>query len=803
MSNSKENPILQWVKHKSWKLLPFQQEAWEKIHAGKSGLISVPTGAGKTYAAFLPALSQLLESPGKGIRILYITPLKALAKDLEQALKEPILDLKLSFRVERRTGDTTASQKNRIKKSPPEILLTTPESLSLMLSQKEGGEPFLNLHMVIVDEWHELLGSKRGVLLELALARIKKWRPSTQIWALTATLGNLAEAAQVCVGADRTATLVSVQMEREVIVESILPESVEKLPWAGYLGIRMLPYVIDKLDPALPTLIFTNTRSQAERWFQGIIDSKPEWEPLIALHHSSLDKKSRTVVEENIKSGELRFVVCTSALDLGIDLPHVKKVFQIGSPKSVSKLIQRAGRSSHQPLKPCHISLVPTHALQLFELKAYKMAIKKKIIEDRFPLKKCYDVLLQHIVTCAIGGGIEKMNFFDEIKTTSCFADLSIEEYEQCLDFLATGGRAFSAYSEYRKLVTSEGLLIVEDPQIIRRHKMSIGTIISSSFVVIKLLRGKTLGTIEESFLAELKPGDNFLFGGKRLKLVQYRDLTAHVRVTHEDKVQATVWGGSSLPFSAPLGYILRKALDQKETQTENALLKEIIVIQNAQSHLPQEHELLIEIIKSREGWHLFLFPFEGKTIHEGLALLIAHRLSKAAPSTLIISSNDYGLEFLSKKPFEESLVTADLFNSEGCYEELEKLINLHQASKSAFREVACIAGLVYQGFPTKQKSNRQLQMSSGLLFDVLEKYDVNNLLSIQAKKETLDKYFAQNRLAKVLQRLHSSHLIIQHPARFGPFSLPLYIERVSQRFSTETLTQRIGAIQKSWAKKV
>ncbi|MBA2727003.1 MAG: ligase-associated DNA damage response DEXH box helicase [Parachlamydiaceae bacterium] len=794
-----ENIILQWISKKAWTLFPYQEKAWKEIHEGNSGLISIPTGAGKTYAAYLPALSKLHESPEMGIQILYISPLKALANDLEKALKEPILDLKLPYRVEKNTGDTPASQKKRQKKSPPEILLTTPETLSLMLTQEDAALHFKCLKMIIVDEWHELLGTKRGVLLELALSRIKTWSSNVQIWALTATIGNPEEAASVCVGMDRAPIVVTAQMKREVIIETILPESVEKLPWIGYLGLRMLPYVVKKLDPKLPTLIFTNTRSQAERWFQGIIDDQPDWKPLIALHHSSIDKKSRTEIEENIKSGILSFVVCTSALDLGIDLPAVEKIFQIGSPKSVARLIQRAGRSSHRPLTPCHISLVPTNALQVLEMKAYKMAIKEHIIEKRFPLKKCYDVLLQHIVTCAIGGGIDKMEVYNELKTTSCFSDLTFEEYEYCLSFLITGGSAFSGYSEFRKLVPQNDLLTVNDSQIIRRHKMNIGTITSDSYAVIKLMRGKSLGTIEESFLSQLKPGDNFFFGGKRLKLIQYRDLTAYVRLTKENDVQAAVWGGTGLPFSAPLGDILRKAIDENEIQKENVLLKEIFTVQKARSHLPNQHELLIEIVKSREGWHLFLFPFEGKTIHEGLALIIVHRLFNKTPFTVVTSCNDYGLELLSKKPFDEKLLTPELFNSIGCHEELESLINLHEASKAAFREVARIAGLVFQGFPGKHKSNRQLQMSTGLLFDVLEKYDSENLLLKQAKKETLDKYFAQNRLEEVLERLQNSKLIVKYPLQFTPFSLTLFVERVSHLLSTESLVERIAAIQESW----
>lgn len=793
------NIILEWLsKTKKWSLLPFQQEAWEKIHEGKSGLISVPTGAGKTYAAYLPALSMLHDQPLKGVRILYITPLKALAKDLEQALKEPIVDLKLPYKVERRTGDTSYSQKARQQKSLPEILLTTPESLSLLLTQKDIEKQFANLKMIIVDEWHELLSTKRGVLLELGLARLKKWSPQAQIWALTATINNLQEAAQVAVGVDRTPTLVTAQMDREIIIDCILPESIQNLPWAGYLGIRMLPYVIANLDLNSPTLIFTNTRSQAERWFQGILEAKPEWKTFIALHHSSIDKKTRANIEENIKSGELRFVVCTSALDLGIDLPPVQKVIQIGSPKSVARLIQRAGRSSHRPLTPCHISLVPTHALQLLEMEAYKIAIDTHIIENRFPLKKCYDVLLQHIVTCAIGENIQPDAFYEEIKMTACFAELSLKEYQECLDFLITGG-TLQAYPEYQKVVIQNGFLTVHNPQIIRRHKMNIGTIVSDSYALIKLMKGRSLGTVEESFLTNLKPGDNFLFGGKKLKLAQYRDLTAYVRLTNDKNVQVAVWGGTSLPFSAPLGNVLRKALERHH---EIDLLKDMIAIQETKSHVPQGNELLMEVVKSREGWHLFVFPFEGKVIHEGLALLLANRLSKNAPRTFTISCNDYGLELLSKEPYDKERLVSDLFDPTHCHSELETLINLHEASKKSFREIARIAGLVFQGFPGKQKSNRQLQMSTGLLFDVLDKYDPDNLLLKQAKKETLAQYFAQNRLDELLKRLQSSKLVLAYPRYFTPFSLPLFIERVSQRLSNETLAKRIETIQKSWTKK-
>jgi ATP-dependent Lhr-like helicase len=794
---TRENIISDWFAFKKWKLLPFQKEAIEKYNEGKSGLISVPTGAGKTFAAYLPALAKLHADPKKGMQILYITPLKALATDLEQALKEPIQDLELAYRVEKRTGDTTATQKAKQKKSPPEILLTTPESLALMLCDPEAGIKFNHLQTIIVDEWHELMGSKRGVLFELCLSKLKTFSPSIQIWGLTATIGNLQEAAQVCIGLDRTPTLVTAQMDREVIVKSILPETIEKLPWAGYLGIRMLPYVLKHLNPSHPTLIFTNTRSQAERWYQAILAEKPEWKDIFAIHHSSIDKKTRTSIEQGIKSGALRFVICTSSLDLGIDLPQVEKVIQIGSPKSVSRLIQRAGRSSHRPLTPCHIEIVPTFALELIELKGYRMALNEHAIERRLPLKKCYDVLLQHIMTCAIGGGFKKKDLFEEIKSTSCFEFLTEEEFEECLYFLVSGGRSLSAYQEYKKLIQKDDLYLIEDTAIIRRHKMNIGTITSDPFVPVKLLHGKPIGMVEESFISHLKTGDSFLFAGRHLKLVKYHDMVAHVRQSKEEKSTTAVWKGSRLPFSAPLGHILRKALEELP---DSPLLEDILNLQNSISHVPKEHELLIEIFKTREGWHLFVYPFEGKTIHEGLALLVAHRLSKFMTATLTISCNDYGFEILSNKVFDELEITPSLFAVEKEAEEFEDLINFKEASKGCFRDIARIAGLVFQGFPSKHKSQRQMQMTTHLLFEVLQTYDPQNLLLKQAKQEVLEKYFENNRMHQVLERLSSSEFVVKKLEKFSPFSVPLFIETIMARVSTETIEERIKNIQKSWS---
>lgn len=803
MKNKELDFIFNWFAQKKWKPLPFQIETWGHFLEGKSGLVSVPTGAGKTYATYMPALSKLhMQEKKAGIKILYITPLRALAKDMELALKQPIEDLALPYRVEKRTGDTSYTQKKKQQKKPPEILLTTPESLAILLSYADASEAFAGLQTIIIDEWHELLGSKRGVLLELNIAKLKGWNKEVQIWGMSATLGNLQGAAQVCVGMDRKPALITASMSREVIIETILPKSLEGLPWAGQLGLRMLPYVLGKLSPEHSTLIFTNTRSQAERWHQAIVEAKPEWEKIIALHHSSVDKKIRESIETDIKTGLLRFVICTSSLDLGIDLPYVEKVIQIGSPKSVARLIQRAGRSSHKPLTPCHISLVPTHALEVAEIKGYRQAITDHLIEERIPLKKSFDVLLQHLMSCAIGEGFEKEKIFQELKTTSAFSDLSINELGECLTFLISGGNALGAYPEYKKLVFRDNRYLVEDSTLIRRHRMNIGTITSDPQVVIKWPKGKSIGVVEEAFLVNMKPGDTFLFGGKRLELIQYRDMTAYVRLSKGGSHHAAVWQGGRLPFSAPLGRLLREVLSQTDSiHPESLFLQEISRLQNSISHLPKESELLIEVLRSKEGWHLFIYPFEGKAIHQGLAMLIAHRLSKASPHTFTLSTNDYGFEILSRKAFNEKDLVAELFSEKNAEREIEELVNMKEAGKSYFRDIARIAGLVFQGYPGKQKSHRNIQISSSLLFDVFEKYDPQNLLLQQAKRETLEKQFEKGRLKEVLSRLSHSEIVLKPLRRFSPFALPLFIERVSGRLTTETLAERVESIKNSWSK--
>lgn len=789
--------IDKWFQAKGWEPLPFQRAAWQEIRAGHSGLISVPTGAGKTYAAYLPALEEV--EGGEGTQILYITPLRALARDLEQALRQPITDLQLALQVEKRTGDTPSHARVKQLKKPPEVLLITPESLAILLSDPLAQERLGHLKTVIVDEWHELLGSKRGVLLELCLARLKKWNSALKIWGISATIGNLKEAAQVCVGLDRQPVLVNFPLDREVILETLLPPTLAGLPWAGQFGLRMLPWVVEKLRLEEPTLIFTNTRAQAERWHQALLEAKPAWKPYLALHHSSIAKEERERIEMGMKSGTLKITVCTSSLDLGIDFAPVARVIQIGSPKSIARLMQRAGRASHQPLTPCRIALVPTHALEVAELKGYRVALAHGVVEARKPHGLCYDVLSQHLLTCAMGGGFLKEEMYAEVKTTAAFKSLTEEDFAACLHFLTYGGKSLAAYPEYKKLHLEEGRYLFSDPKMTRRHRMNIGTITSDPHVRVQLARGKTLGAVEENFIAQLTPGDHFLFGGRLLELIQYRDLVAYVRLGKGETTTAAVWQGGRLPFSAALGSLLRQALAQEGARyQESDFLDQILALQNKLSYVPQEDELLIEVLKSREGWHAFIYPFEGKTIHQGLASLLAFRLAQKNKATFTLSANDYGLEILGHEALS---FPKELFSPDHIEQEVDQILNMQELAKGYFRDIARIAGLTFQNFPGHQKSQRQLQVSSALLYAVIAQYDPDNLLLKQARREVREKEFELGRLKKVLLRLSQAQLKIISIPKLTPFSLPLFIERVSGRLSTETLAERIEKIKAAWMK--
>jgi ATP-dependent helicase Lhr and Lhr-like helicase len=799
-------PAEAWFASRGWVPFAFQREVWRAYLAGGSGLIHAATGTGKTYAAWLgPVLEALAGDPPRGappLRVLWITPLRALAADTEAALRLALDGLGVPWTLETRTGDTSSAVRARQRRRLPTALVTTPESLALLLSRDDARALFADLRAVVVDEWHELMGTKRGVQTELALARLRRWRPGLRTWGLSATIGNLDDAREALLGVGGAGRVVRGHVPKEVVVDALLPPTVERFPWAGHLGTQLLPQVVDAIEEGETTIVFTNTRSQTEIWYQALLAARPDWAGRIALHHGSLDRARRDWVENGLRSGLLRCVVATSSLDLGVDFSPVDRVLQVGSPKGVARLLQRAGRSGHRPGAVSRVTCVPTNALELVEVAAARDGMRAGAIEARLPVERPLDLLAQHAVTVALGGGFLPDELRDEVRTTRAYAGLMDDEWAWVLDFVTRGGAALDAYPEFRRVVVGEdGRCVVEDRGIARRHRMSIGTIVSDAAVTVQYVRGARLGTVEESFIARLAPGDRFVFAGKPLELVRVRDMVAQVRRAPNAKGAIPRWMGARMPLSTELAASLRARLEEASRgifrDAEMEAVRPILEVQRRWSRIPAADELLVERVRTREGHHLFLFPFEGRLVHEGLAALLAYRIARLVPISFTFSMNDYGIELLSpeRAPLEEAL-EAGLFSPAGLMDDVPASLNATEMARRQFREIARVAGLVFQGFPHAGKSVRQLQASSRLFFDVFTRYDPGNLLVSQAHREVLERQLESSRLGRTLERLTGSRVVVTEPPRTPPLAFPLLVDRTREAVSSETLGDRVRRMQ-------
>lgn len=789
-----------WFDERGWRLFDFQREARDAYLAGESGLIHSPTGSGKSLAAWLGPLAEAAAAGGAdgGPRVLWITPLRALAVDTRENLADAAAALGSDWRVEVRSGDTSQSVRARQRRRPPEALVTTPESLSVLLSYADGASWFRRLVCVVVDEWHELLGTKRGVQLELCLARLRSIAPGLRTWGLSATLANLAEARDVLLGPGAAGRLVRGQAPKTVRIRSVLPETIERFPWAGHLGIRLLPAVVEAIESKGSTLLFTNTRSQAELWFQALVDARPDWVGRIALHHGSIDRKLRQRIEDGLRAGELHCVVCTSSLDLGVDFSPVDQVMQVGSPKGVARLLQRAGRSGHQPDAVSEVVCVPTHAFELVEIAAARRAAEQGRIEARRPLVRSLDVLAQHLVTVALGGGFEAEAMRAEVSRTHAFAGITDTEWGWVMDFVTRGGQALQGYPQYRRVEAVDGRYRVTDRGIGQRHRMGIGTIASDTAMNIRWLTGGSLGTIEESFVSRLERGDRFLFAGRLVELAQVRDMTAYVRRARKGRRTVPRWQGGRMPLSTELAdsvlEVLAAAGSGADDPAEVAAVAGLLDLQRRWSRLPVPDELLVEVTRSREGVSLFCYPFAGRLVHEGLATLLAWRLSRESPATFTLSANDYGLELLSREePAVDEERLAGLLAPGELEADLLACMNTAEIAKRRFRDIARIAGLVFQGYPGRGKSTRQIQASSGLIFDVLKRYDSDNLLLDQARREVLENQLEVRRMREALAAIGGKRIVMERPERLTPLAFPLWAERLqSQILSSETWRDRV-----------
>lgn len=802
--------VHKWLGEKGFEPFGFQQETWEKFGKNYSGMVIAPTGFGKTFSVFLAVIIDFLNHPENykdGLQLLWITPLRALAKDIAKAMTEAIDEIGLDWKVAVRNGDTPQNERVSQTKKMPEILIITPESLQLLLAQKNNQRFFKSLKCVAIDEWHELLGSKRGVLVELALSQILSYQKKIKIWGITATIGNLDEAMEVLIPYSIKKTKVVAKERKKIEILPIFPDEVEILPWAGHLGAKLVDKVVPVILQSNTTLIFTNTRSQAEMWYQLLLKEYPDFAGQIAIHHSSIDRELRIWIEENLSSGYLKAVISTSSLDLGVDFKPVDTVIQIGSSKGVARFLQRAGRSGHSPFETSKIFFVPTHSLELIEVSALKEAVKQKIIEPRTPVVMSFDVLVQFLMTLAVGDGFEEKPAFDRIKKTFAFREITAEEWQSLLQFITVGGGALKNYEEYHKVVIENGIYKVTKRRIAMLHRMNIGVIVSDAMLKVKFVSGGYIGMIEEYFITRLKPDDKFILAGRVLEISHIKEMTVYVRNSKGKAIIPSYLGGR-LPLTSHLSHFLRlklsDSLQAKSSEKELKFLHPLLVSQEQNSHIPKDDEFLVEMIETRDGHHLFMYPFEGRLIHEVMAALIAFRISKITPISFSMAMNDYGFELLSSQPIPvDEAVLQKILSKENLIQDVLSSVNATEMARRKFRDIAVISGMVVQNYPGIQKNNKSLQASSGLIFNVLEDYSPDNLLLKQAYAEVFNQQIDENRLVNAFKRIENSKIILKFANAFTPLSFPIKVDSLRQSLTSEDLDSRIMRLQKESMKKI
>ncbi len=800
-----------WFEDQGWHPFPFQRKTWAAFLKGKHGLLNAPTGSGKTYALWFPiVLNYIRDNPDykerhkKGLKAVWITPLRALSQEIKQSAERVTRDLGTSLTVGIRTGDTTTRERAQQRKIMPDLLITTPESLQLLLATKGYASIFKDCTAIVIDEWHELLGTKRGVQVELGLSRLKTISPKLRIWGISATIGNLEQARQVLLGPESVAyhrsVLIKADLKKKITVRSIIPKEMETFPWRGHLGIRLLDEVIPILKSSKTTLLFTNTRSQCEIWFQKILERYPEFAGEIAMHHGSIDKDTRLWVEQAIRNESLTAVVCTSSLDLGVDFAPVETVIQIGGPKGVARFFQRAGRSGHRPGQESVIYFLPTHAIELIEASALQKALRTQTVEDRMPYLNSFDVLVQYLITLAVSDGFHPDQIYPEIAQTFCYQGMSEEQWHWLLNFIVLGSQSLQSYDEYKKVdVDDTGLLKVTNRGIAMRHRFQIGTIVGDANLSVRYQKGGYIGSIEEWFISKLNPGDVFTFAGKNLEFIRIREMQVLVRKSRKRTNKIPSWMGGRLTLSSEMSKLLREELYTANAASSNqsleiASLEHIFKQQKRESIVPNPDQFLIESFQTSEGYHHILYPFEGRFVHEAMGSLLGYRISLLQPITFSLAFNDYGFELLSDKEVDISaVIDNNLFTTDYLLEDLQKSLNATEMARRRFRDIAVISGLVFSGYPKKGIKMKHLQSSSQLLFDVFRDYEPDHLLFQQAFRETFEHQLEEGRLRLAMERIAGQEIVWKKCKQPTPFSFPIITDRLSrERLSSEPMEDRI-----------
>jgi len=785
-------PITRWFAAKGWDVRRHQLEMLAAARAGRSALLVAPTGAGKTLAGFLPTLAELIEAPGEGLHTLYISPLKALAVDVQRNLLTPVAEMDLPIRIETRTGDTPAERKARQRVRPPQILLTTPESLSLLLSHEDSLTLFGALKTVVIDEIHAFATGKRGDLLSLSLARLQALAPGLRRVGLSATVAD-PEAFQGWLAPHGDAALVALvrgDPGAEAELSIMLPED-EKIPWSGHSGRWAAAKVMREIERHKTTLVFCNTRSLAELIFQDLWAVNETNLP-IGIHHGSLSVEARRKVEAAVSSGRLRGLVCTASLDLGVDWGDVDLVVQMGAPKGSSRLLQRIGRANHRLDEPSEAVLVPGNRFEYLEARAALDAIDEGELDPELFRPGALDVLAQHIMACACAAPFREAALLDEVRGAAPYAGLTEETFGQVLSFIESGGYALKAYDKFRRLTRDgdpgsepgAGTWRVSHPRFIQQHRMNAGIIVDVPLYDVRFRGGRKLGTVEDNFAATLSPGDTFYFAGLVLEVEKVDGMDLIVRASSKS-ARIPTYMGARMAMTTNLAERVRHFLhDRAQWPRFPDDVRDWLRVQDHRSKLPAPDELLVETFPHEHRHYMVAYSFEGWNAHQSLGMLITRRMESAGLRPLGFVSNDYALAVYGLDPIADP---AALFSSDILEDEFVEWVQSSSLLKRAFREVAVIGGLVERHHPGKRKSGRQVSFSTDLIYDVLRRYEPDHLLLKAAWADARARMTDVGRLASLLDRAQGTmvHVTLD---RVSPMAVPVLVIIGRERTATGTV---------------
>jgi len=797
-------PFVNWFAGRGWAPRAHQIDLLARAQAGRSVLLIAPTGAGKTLAGFLPSLVDIASRPARkpgqafqGIHTLYISPLKALAVDIERNLAKPVAEMRLPVTIETRTGDTPVHKRQRQKLNPPDILLTTPEQLALLISSKDAERFFAGLRYVVLDELHSLVISKRGHLLALGLARLRQLAPNLQTVGLSATVAKPDELRRWLVPQNPPGDLSElITVEGGAKPHITILDSEERVPWSGHSARYAIPDVYDEIRKHKTTLLFVNTRSQAEMLFQELWRVNEDSLP-IALHHGSLDVMQRRKVEKAMEAGSLRAIVATSTLDLGIDWGDVDLVVHVGAPKGASRLAQRIGRSNHRMDEPSRAILVPANRFEVMECRA---ALEANYLgaQDTPPLVEgALDVLAQHVLGAACAEPFRSDDLFEEIRTAAPYSDLDRDTFDRIVEFVATGGYALRTYERYARIrLTKEGTWRISHPRVAQQYRLNVGTIVEAAYLNVRYVRsgkgaagrgGPVLGKIEEGFLESIAPGDTFLFAGKVLKFEGIRENECFVSNAVGQDARIPVYAGGKFPLSTYLADQVRGILaDPARWQSLPDQVSDWLRLQRDKSVLPKRGELLVETFPRGNRFYMVAYPFEGRLAHQTLGMLLTRRMERMGAQPLGFVATDYSIAVWSMRDTGAMIANGRmtleaLFDEDMLGDDLEAWLAESWLLKRTFRNCAVISGLIEKRHPGLEKTGRQVTVSADLIYDVLRAHEPDHILMRATRADAATGLLDIGRLGEMLSRVHG-RIVHKNLERISPLAVPIMLEIGKER---------------------